>query len=324
MNAPGAHAAVSLRVSVTDRCQLRCRYCMPEEGIKAVRPEDILSYEEIIVLVAHLQETFSLDKVRITGGEPLLRPGIEKLVNLLAELEIPDIALTTNGQLLEDLAPVLKKSGLHRVNLSLDSLNPTTFHNLTRGGSLKKTLAGIDSARRQDLSPVKLNMLVMRGINDFEVEAMLSFGLANNCRVRFLELMPIGIAAVNFDELFVSSEEVRSRLANSFTITPLPPRTGETSRTYLAEDRSGRQAECGFISPCTEPFCAGCHRLRLTSTGHLIGCLADEHGIYIRPFIGSSQVRDHEGLTDAVERALALKRNKHLFERRRPMAAVGG
>lgn len=183
---------LALRVSVTDHCQLRCRYCMPAEVVPLCGRDEILSYEEIAALVACLQKGFGLSKVRITGGEPLVRPHIERLITMLADLGIPDLALTTNGLHLARMAPSLKRAGLSHVNVSVDSLSPAMFRYLTHGGDVRATLAGIATAWRHGLLPVKLNTVVIRSVNDSELSELVASAIRQHCEIRFIELMPIG------------------------------------------------------------------------------------------------------------------------------------
>ncbi len=319
-----ADRSLSLRISVTRQCQLRCSYCMPHGGIEPHRSEDTLNYEEIRTFVEGLRRYFDLEKVRITGGEPLLRRDIDRLIAMISRLGIPDIAMTTNGQLLAGQAPALRGSGLSRVNISLDSLDSERFRHLTRGGVLSLTLSGIEAALGCDLKPVKLNMVVMRGINDSEVVDMLSFAMERGCQMRFLELMPIGNARNRFDRLFVSSGEVRANLEKVFAVEPLTPVAGITSKDCIVRDRSGRTAIVGFISPYSSPFCQDCRRLRLTADGYLMGCLAQENKINIRSLLDLHNMQARGGLKRAVESALTQKRNGHAFENQQPMVSVGG
>jgi len=314
----------SLRLSVTDRCSLRCLYCMPAEGFAFAPRDEQLSFEEIAAFARVLKTGFGLAKVRLTGGEPLQRAGLEKLVAMLASLGVGDLAMTTNGQLLAGKAAALKQAGLRRVNVSLDSLDPDNYRALARGGELRHTLAGIEAALRAGLTPLKLNMVVMRGRNDHEALALARFGMELGCDVRFLELMPIGVAAAEFDRHFVSSGEVRERLAAEFEFTPLPEDPAESSRDFVAEHRSGRIATIGFISPYSQPFCGGCRRLRLTSTGVLMGCLARSQGVPLAPLLRGRAEPDCKAIIAAVEAAVKLKRTNGEFVQPRDMAGIGG
>ena len=315
---------LSLRVSVTNHCSLRCTYCMPANGVPTSAREEVLSYKEILRFVCELKVRFGLSHVRITGGEPLVRPEIDRFVAMLAAVGVSDLALTTNGQQLAGLAGRLKRAGLSRINISLDTLSPETFAAITRGGSLEKTLAGIAAAQEAGLRPVKLNVVVMRGRNEDEVRGLVRFAIENDYQIRFLELMPIGVAAAEFEDRFVSSAEVRERLSREFTLTALPVEPHGTSRNFLANDRHGRSAIIGFISPYSEPFCAGCWRLRLTATGVLMGCLARSEGIPLAPLLRGDRDMDGEALAAAVEQALGMKRRNSEFIQPQAMVGIGG
>ena len=317
-------AQLSLRISVTDRCQLRCSYCMPPEGVPKKDCHEILTFEEIVRFVRLLKPGFGISKVHITGGEPLVRPGLTELIRLLACEDIADLTLTTNGQKLAQLASHLKRAGLHRVNISLDSLNDRTFQKLTGGGRLQRSLEGIKAALSNGLRPLKINMVVLRGINDHEVAALASFGLELGCQVRFLELMPIGCAKEMFDDLFVPAWEVREHLESSFTLTAIASQLGQSSRNFQASDHLGRKGIIGFISPATQPFCQGCRRMRLTSTGQLISCLAKGCGPSIRNLLQDETPTAIRDLQRVVGQLLQQKRSDRKFHTHSPMVGVGG
>ncbi len=315
---------LSLRISVTDRCQLCCRYCVPSGGVSCVERDDMLSFEEIVRFVRILKRHFSLSKVRLTGGEPLLRPGIVDLVGMLADEGIADLALTTNAQRLAGRARELKRAGLGRVNVSLDTLDPDTFRWLTRGGELGPTLDGIDAALEAGLRPVRLNVVVLRGVNDHELANLVMLGSECGCEVRFLELMPIGEAANYSERWFVPAAEVHEKLSPEFTLRPLPVVRGSTSREYLARNGNGCEGVIGFISSRTGPFCRSCRRLRLTATGRLLGCLARGEGPDLRPLLHGEGSAVERQLAEAVEGALQLKRRTRRFARQETMVKVGG
>jgi cyclic pyranopterin phosphate synthase len=243
---------------------------------------------------------------------------------MLAAAGAAELALTTNGQQLAEMAGPLRRAGLNRINISLDSLIPATFAAITDGGILESTLAGIVAARRAGLDPVKLNMVVLRGENEHEVADLVRFAAGHGCQMRFLELMPIGAAATGFKERFVSSAEVLERLAGEFALTELPIDPRSTSRNFVAEDQSGRWTTVGFISPSSQPFCAGCRRLRLTATGVVLGCLARPTGIPIAPLLRSGSELDVEALVTVVEKALSMKRSDSQFEQPQGMMGIGG
>ncbi len=312
---------LALRISITDRCQLRCRYCLPAHGIPLCDRDQLLTYEEITALVACLQDEFGLCKVRITGGEPLVRPDIERLIGMLAELDVPDLALTTNGARLAPMAAVLKQAGLERVNISLDSLSPDVFHWLTRGGDLRATLAGVYAALTHDLRPVKLNTVVIRGINDAELPQLVAFAIRNACEIRLIELMPIGPGADFYPDGFMSSAAVRRSLSAHFVLNPARPSYGSSARLYQVTDADGRRGTVGFISSCSDPFCGGCNRLRVTADGRLIGCLARNGGISVREMLRTG---DRAALCEAVRAVLGAKRRGRLFAQGMAMASIGG
>ena len=318
-----ARKSLSLRISVTDRCQQRCLYCMPHEGLPMGRHEDVLSFEEITRFVETLKGRFDLAKVHITGGEPLVRRGIVDLVGMIAALGVDDLALTTNGQLLTQLAPGLKAAGLDRVNLSLDSLDAAVYSELTGGGDLQKTLDGIQAALECGLEPVKINTVVLRGYNDTEVAGIAAFGIERGCAVRFLELMPIGHAKPLFESLFVPTAEVRRRLEERFTLEPADHRGG-SSRNFIATGQSGNRGTVGFISSESHPFCEGCTRIRLTSTGEMIACLARGTGSSIRELLREPSLDSAIRLQDAVAEALSSKCLRGAFDSARTMADTGG
>jgi len=297
---------------------------MPAQGLPAASGEEVLKVEEMVRFVQILRRHFDLAKVRLTGGEPLVRRDVAALVAALAAEGIQDIALTTNGELLADAAAELRQAGLRRVNIHIDSLDAGTYRTLTRRGRLSRALAGLEAARRAGLVPIKLNMVVLRGVNDSEVVAMARFGLERGCEVRFLEVMPIGVAAVSHREWFVPSAEVRHRLASAFDLEPLPVVPGAPSRDVRARDTLGRSGLLGFISPCSQPFCSECRRLRLTSAGRLIGCLARAEGPDVSALLKAPHPGDEAGLLAAIDQALRLKLKDHCFADQRIMATVGG
>ena len=315
---------LSLRISVTDRCQLRCLYCMPHGGVPKISHEDVLSFEEILHFVRAVKSHFGLSKVRVTGGEPLVRKGIVNLIRMLKQEHISDIALTTNGQKLAEMADDLKHAGLGRINVSLDSLNPKTFRMLTYGGELRRTLLGIEAARRCGLTPVKINTVVMKGYNDNEVVELVNFALDTGCQIRFLELMPIACAQTMFCDRFVPTSEVRDKLEKFFTLQSIVCERGQTSRDFSVCDRHCRRGIVGFISPQTRPFCSTCARLRLTSTGRLISCLARQDGPCIREFLNTDSYLTTETLIEVVEREFGRKLGRCTPTPLDSMAAIGG
>ena len=315
---------LSLRISVTDRCQLRCVHCMPPEGVAKLSHEDILTFEEILYFVRVAKARFDLSKVHVTGGEPLVRAEIARLIRMLAGEGIPDLVLTTNGQELAAKATDLRRAGLHRINVSLPSLDEKTYAELTRGGALGRTLHGIAEAQAAGLAPVKLNTVVLRGWNDGEIERLAAFALERGCAIRFLELMPIGCARALAADRFVPASEIRRRIESAFTLAPLAYEPGRSSRDFMAEDRHGRRGVIGFISSETEPFCVGCARLRLTSTGEVVQCLARGEGLPVRDFLRRPSPSAERALVKVLESRLDQKCTRESFSTARPMVALGG
>jgi len=313
-----------LRVSVTDRCNLRCVYCMPAEGTRPSSGESLLGFEEMATVARFLCDYYGLRTVRLTGGDPLAHPGVVPLAEMLARLPIGDLAITTNGQRLSDLARPLRQAGVGRVNISLDSLDRTRFGRLTRGGRLDRTLAGIGAARAAGFDSIKINTVVLRGENDSEVCDLARFAGEAGLEIRFLELMAIGVAAPHHPAWFVSSDEVRDRLSARYRLTALPTPCGDRTRTYLAEDARGCTTRIGFISPETEPFCATCRRLRLTADGRLLGCLMHSTGPDVLPLLRRPGGPDFAGLDRAVRAALEAKPVLRRDSSPRLMAAIGG
>jgi cyclic pyranopterin phosphate synthase len=297
---------------------------MPAEGVQKLPRGQMLSFEEIVGFVRALRRRLCVSKVRITGGEPLVRAGVVELVRMLAAEGLDDLALTTNGQLLAEAAGDLRRAGLRRVNVSLDSLDAATFLRLTRGGELGRTVEGIEAALDAGLLPVKVNTVVLRGWNDQEPAALARFALGRGCPIRFLELMPIGLAGPLFEGLFVPEAEVGERLAQSFRLEPLGRRRGETSRDFRAADAQGISGVIGFISPCTHPFCGDCNRLRLTSTGGLMGCLARAEAVDVRPLLQGGGDEAADRLAALATSLVAGKAPCPGFSRSRPMSSVGG
>ena len=313
-------SALSLRISVTDRCQLRCGYCMPQEGIECRPRNEIISFEDIAAIVRTLENEYTIDKIRLTGGEPLLRRNITDLIKMLHAMNMPDLALTTNGQLLAEMADELRKAGLQRINVSLDTLDAERYRVLTRGGDLQKTLDGVDAALDAGLHPVKLNTVMQSKSVLDEAGALLKFALERGCELRFLEIMPIGHAREKHSCGFVSAEELRQRLADDFSLVLLGRESGSSAVRYrVADEHSGCSGVVGFIAPCSAPFCADCHRLRLTTDGRLLGCLARGEGIPVRGIIGKP-----DELLAKVRQAMGDKRHDKEFRRPDCMASIGG
>ncbi|MDO8281748.1 MAG: GTP 3',8-cyclase MoaA [Thermodesulfovibrionia bacterium] len=258
-----------LRISVTDKCNLKCLYCMPSEGVKHFTDSDILTDEEIVrfVRIAHKH---GLEKVRITGGEPLVRKNITQLIAAIKAIGIRDLSLTTNGIMLSKQAEELKKAGLNRVNISLDSLDAERFGNITKGGDISLVWESIKEAERVGLVPVKINMVPIRGINDDEIAAFASLTLDNDYHIRFIELMPSACNGAWRKDKYVSSSEIMEKISKLGKVEEYKFKGRGPSRNYRIKGAAG---VIGIISPISEHFCSFCNRLRLTADGNIRPCL---------------------------------------------------
>ena len=289
-----------LRISVTDRCNYRCVYCMPSEGLNWVPREDILTYEEIGRIVEVMAD-MGIQKVRISGGEPTLRSDLITLVEHIRRVPgIQDIAMTTNGHTLAKLAPDLARAGLNRINVSIDAMDPDLFRRLTRGGSLERVLEGITAARQAGITPIKLNAVILEGENEDQVGPLIDYAAehAEDTELRFIEYMPFEQRRFKT----VKAARLRARLSERFTLEPLGsggPLAGPAQRVRLKETG----LKVGFISPLSEHFCATCNRLRLMANGHLRTCLAHENTPSLRDLMRAGTT-DHR-LSEAV-RAMVL------------------
>ncbi len=260
-----------LRVSLTDVCNLRCIYCMPED--MTFRPRHELMSDEEIVTIVRMMAELGINKVRLTGGEPTVRPHVVEIVRQIAHLpDIRDLAMTTNAILLPQLAEPLARAGLNRVNISLDTLNPKKFRFITRWGDLDKVWAGIEAAEAAGLKPLKINAVVTRGFNDGEVVDLARLTLERDWDIRFIELMPFGSEADFAQTAVVRSQETRERI--EAVLGPMQPVPGHDPRDPARPYRlAGARGTIGFISSISEPFCGSCNRLRLTADGKLRLCL---------------------------------------------------
>jgi GTP 3',8-cyclase len=269
---PASHVGL-LRLSVTDRCNFRCRYCMPAQGVPGLAHHDLLPLERLAELVQWLVRHTEIHRVRLTGGEPLVRRGIDTLVaNLAAMSGLDEVSLTTNGTLLAEMAPRLKAAGLRRVNVSLDTVDEKRFLEITRGGNLAVVLEGIEAARRAGLTPIKLNAVLRRSTWESDVPLLLDYAAAGGLEVRFIELMRTGTERAWCAGELISADEVRSGLPAEFI--PLEERNAAPARRTLVAWR-GTRIVVGWITPRSHPFCGRCDRLRLDARGRLRRCLMD-------------------------------------------------
>ncbi len=277
-----------LRISVTDRCNLRCMYCMPPGGIDCKTPDEILSFEEISRVVK-AASVLGIRKLRITGGEPLIRKDIALLVKKLKSIKgVDEIALTSNGIRLFESAHELKEAGLDRVNISLDSLVPERFEKITRGGKLASVLKGIDILFSIGLVPIKINMVLLNGFNVDEIAAFAELTRSNPIDVRFIEYMPTTLSRISRDDFFFSAHEAKHICANLGKLLPVYRSAPSTARAFRINGFCGT---VGFISPISEPFCRSCDKLRITADGLLKSCLHSPRGIDLKKAI-------REGITD--------------------------
>ena len=274
-----------LRISVVDRCNLRCLYCMPAHGAGFEAWDELLKPEEIVKLTQCFVE-LGIRKVRITGGEPLVRQDIEELIFRLREIpEIRELALSTNGVFLKNRAGKLKKAGLDRVNISLDTLNRDRFREVARMDKLAQVLAGIDEALEAGLEPVKLNTVLMKGINDGEILDLVRFAVEKSIEVRFIELMPTnGLVSLNSKERFFSAEEAKAGIEKEFTLLPFDTYFSSPAEVFSI---AGTGARVGFISPLSCVFCMRCNRLRLKANGMLKTCLHGKEDLDLKRLVRS-------------------------------------
>jgi cyclic pyranopterin phosphate synthase len=312
-----------LRISVTDRCNFRCLYCMPSAGLEWLPKADILSYEEIARIVSELAP-LGLRRIRITGGEPTLRPQIDRLISMIRSVsEIEDISLSTNGVRLTELAPLLRGAGLDRVNMSADSLRPERIKAIARRNTEFDPVAAAIAAERAGLSPIKLNVVVMRGVNDDELEDFARLTFDHEWHVRFIELMPVGeMRAMTWDRV-VPSEEILERLASIAALTANcgPPRGNGPARYFQF---AGAAGTIGVITPISHTYCGSCNRVRLTADGRLRTCLFGEDEVDLR-----GPLREGIPLEPFFRSALSTKPREHnLLQMRvgglRALSQIGG
>ncbi len=317
-----------LRISITDRCNLRCEYCVPKEGISQFGHGEILTYEEIL-RIAELAVARGITKVRITGGEPLVRKDAVQLIHQLSRLRcIEDLSMTTNGILLAEFAPALTHAGLKRVNISMDSLSPERYRQITRGGELSRVWAGMEAARAAGISPIKINVVAIAGFNDMEIVDFARLTIPEPLQVRFIEFMPIGFFSEWRPQQFLPSDEIKRRIE---AFRPLVParlnKNGHDGPARLFKF-PGAAGEIGFISPISDHFCLSCNRLRLTADGKLKTCLFSDEEIDLKSLLRSG-CRDEE-LGKKLFEAISSKPLRSGFTGsgikrcQRPMAKIGG
>ncbi|MEX0427163.1 GTP 3',8-cyclase MoaA [Nocardioides sp. DS6] len=319
--------ATDLRVSLTDRCNLRCSYCMPAEGLDWLPDERVLTDDEVVRLITVAVERLGIREVRFTGGEPLVRRGLVDIVRRTRALS-PDLELsiTTNGLGLARTAPALAEAGLDRVNVSLDSIRPETFAEITRRDRLKDVLAGLAAAADAGLGPVKINAVLLRGVNDDQAPELLAWAIDHSYELRFIEQMPLDAQHGWSRERMVTADEIFSRLAAEFTLAPAKEPRGSAPAELFTVD--GGPATVGVIASVTRPFCGDCDRVRLTADGQVRDCLFARKESDLR-----QPLRDGAGDEELAERwivAMAGKKAGHgiddegFLQPDRPMSAIGG
>lgn len=312
-----------VRLSVTDRCDLRCFYCMPKGFKDFETPDDWLTFDEIERVIGAFVR-LGTRRVRLTGGEPLMRRDLSGLTQRLAALPgLEDLSLSTNATQLDRQAVALREAGIQRINVSLDTLDADRFREIT-GGDLAKVLGGLDAARAAGFSPIKLNMVVMRGINDHEVEAMVDYCADNGFTLRLIETMPMGDSGRNGSDRYIDLQEIRERLAKRFDLIPGVMSGGGPARYVQV---AGSDLLIGFITPISQHFCETCNRVRLSVDGTLYLCLGQEHNLALRPLLRAGI--DDAGLEQALRDAIELKPERHEFREQpdkivRVMARTGG
>jgi len=325
--------ATDLRVSLTDRCNLRCTYCMPEQGLAWLPKQTLLTDDEIVRLVDIAVRRLGVTEIRFTGGEPLLRPGLVRIVDQVARLEPrPKMSVTTNGIGLARIAGSLATAGLDRVNVSLDTLRPDRFQALARRERLDDVLEGLRAADAAGLRPVKLNTVLMRDINDDEAADLLAFALEHGYELRFIEQMPLDAQHAWRREDMVESEEILRQLRAVYDLEPDPTDRGAApAETWLVAGHTGldgRPAKVGVIASVTQPFCGACDRTRLTADGQVRNCLFGQEETDLRALLRGGA--EDETIADAWRAAMWGKRAGHgiddptFLQPARPMSAIGG
>lgn len=296
-----------IRISVTDRCNLRCIYCMPSEGVREITHSEILTYEEIVRIIS-VATQLGIKKVRITGGEPLVRKGLPSLIKSISDIKgIEEISLTTNGVLLNRFAKELKEAGLNRLNISLDSMDPKRYEEITRGNNLSDVWEGIRTAEALGFSPIKINMVPIRGFNDNEIKSFAALTFDKPHHIRFIEFMPTGAKEIWSKDKCISVQEIKAIISELGELKPIKNEWGSgPSKNFRIDNAKG---VVGFISAISDHFCAGCNRLRLTSDGKLRPCLFSSLEIDVKKSL-------REGCTDDELRslfisAIEIKPEKH-------------
>ena len=319
--------ATDLRVSLTDRCNLRCSYCMPPEGLDWLPTDDVLTDDEVVRLIRIAVEQLGVLEVRFTGGEPLVRRGLVDIVRRTTALSPrPETSLTTNALGLERTAHALAEAGLDRVNVSLDTIRPETFHTITRRDRLDDVIAGLAAAKEAGLGPVKVNAVLLRGINDDQAPELLRWCLDHGYELRFIEQMPLDAQHSWNRESMITAEEIFAALEQEFVLTPAAEPRGSAPAELFAVN--GGPETVGVIASVTRPFCGDCDRVRLTADGQVRNCLFAREESDLRGALRAGA--SDEELADRWRAAMLTKRPGHgiddvsFLQPSRPMSAIGG
>lgn len=319
-----------LRVSITDRCNLRCTYCRPKEGIALKGHDDILRYEELLRVVDQAVK-MGLVKIRLTGGEPLVRRGFVEFASALKKIEgLQDISLTTNGILLDRFADDIFRAGIHRLNISLDSLNKEKYFLITGGGNIDDVFRGIAAAEKAGFSPIKINAVLINGLNDDEVLNAVKWAVKKPFQIRFIEMMPVSEVNMHQADKFLPTEKLLSRIGKHFQLEPSGGKKNKFDGPARIYKIKGGLGEIGFINPVSDHFCATCNRLRLTADGKLRACLLNEMEIDLKEPLSRSC--DDDELAGLIRKAIHLKpkqhdldcTDRHLKKCSRDMSDIGG
>ncbi len=319
-----------LRVSLTDRCSLRCTYCMPNDFNSWLPKEELLTTKELITVI-DIATRHGINQIRLTGGEPLLRPDIVSIVAQITELEFPpELSLTTNGLGLAKLAQPLFEAGLQRVNVSLDTLNRKRFHEMTFRDRFEDVIDGLQAARLAGLSPIKINAVLMQGVNETEAVELLTWALAEEYDLRFIEQMPLDAGGKWDRATMVSSERIFADLSSQYSLTAVPVRGSSPAEEFFV---NGGPHKVGIIASVSKPFCGACDRLRLTSDGQLRSCLFSQEEMDLRKVLRDTS-RTHEEISAEISsRFIKTVRGKlaghgindlSFVQPHRPMSAIGG
>ena len=316
----------SVRVSVTDKCNFRCRYCMPAEGLEWLRRDEILTFEEL-ARVVRLLASMGVEEVRLTGGEPLARRDLPVLVSMFAEIPgVTDLSLTTNGVLLDRFAGPLVNAGLRRLNVSLDSLSHVRFAEITRRDALDRVLVGLETAERYpQLRPIKVNCVAIRGFTEEEVPALAELARRKPYVVRFIEFMPLDAEERWQGDDVLTGGEIRALIESRWPLEEIPAKPSSTARRFRFADGAG---EIGFVNPVSEPFCSSCDRIRLTADGQLRTCLFSRREWDLRTLLRNGA--SDEELEELIRWAVAHKELKHrindagFVRASRSMSQIGG